>query len=227
MPRAHPCCLLTRQLAAPPAMQGGPLGGGDDPYWDAGRVGGTLSHLAREHPPTGAWSSISFVAGGGRPHWPTLSQAQAAVLCLLFRFEQCQRQLAPHQHASRQPATRATGNCPVGTHSSPPPLGLALPSPRPAEDDRRPLDPLHVVAVVKYEATLRLADKAIQGPCELAQRCFARLPAALLPASLPLCDMACRSSCVARCQMRWKLSCLAASPMFHQPHPQPLGGPGV
>ncbi|KAL4425495.1 hypothetical protein ABPG75_009511 [Micractinium tetrahymenae] len=33
-------------------LTGGALGGGDDPYWDAGRVGGTLSHLAHEHPPT-------------------------------------------------------------------------------------------------------------------------------------------------------------------------------
>ncbi|KAI7841821.1 hypothetical protein COHA_004350 [Chlorella ohadii] len=34
------------------ARLGGPLGGGEDPYWDAGRLGGTLSHVAREHPPT-------------------------------------------------------------------------------------------------------------------------------------------------------------------------------
>ncbi|KAL4860036.1 E3 ubiquitin-protein ligase RNF123 [Chlorella vulgaris] len=36
----------------PPALRGGPLRGGGDPYFDIGRVGGTLSHLAREHPPT-------------------------------------------------------------------------------------------------------------------------------------------------------------------------------
>lgn len=33
--------------------QGALPGGGDDAYWDAGRMGGTLSHLAREFPPTG------------------------------------------------------------------------------------------------------------------------------------------------------------------------------
>ena len=43
-------------------MQGGPLGGGEDPYWDAGRLGGTLSHLAREHPPTGAAGLHATVA---------------------------------------------------------------------------------------------------------------------------------------------------------------------
>ena len=35
-------------------LQGAAPGGRDDPYYDAGRLGGTLSHLAREHPPTGA-----------------------------------------------------------------------------------------------------------------------------------------------------------------------------
>lgn len=35
-------------------LQGTPPRGGDDPYYDAGRLGGTLSHLIREHPPTGA-----------------------------------------------------------------------------------------------------------------------------------------------------------------------------
>ena len=32
-------------------LQGRPLSQGDDPYFDEARLGGTLSHLAREHPP--------------------------------------------------------------------------------------------------------------------------------------------------------------------------------
>jgi hypothetical protein len=59
-------CVLSQVSAGLPAvpsvqwdpaanfLQGTPPGGGDDPYYDAGRLGGTLSHLIREHPPTGA-----------------------------------------------------------------------------------------------------------------------------------------------------------------------------
>lgn len=53
-------------------MQGGSLGGGDDPYWDAGRLGGTLTHLAREHPPTG--ECVLSVANTGcavQAAWPS------------------------------------------------------------------------------------------------------------------------------------------------------------
>jgi hypothetical protein len=50
LPALPPASLAAHCLC----MQGVAPGGGEDPYHDAGRMGGTLSHLAREHPPTGA-----------------------------------------------------------------------------------------------------------------------------------------------------------------------------
>lgn len=44
-------------------------------------------------------------------------------------------------------------------------LGPALLSP--AEEDRQPVHPLDLAAVVNYDATLRLAARAKEGPCEL------------------------------------------------------------
>lgn len=57
----RPWRKLTTTILLSTLLQGGPLGGGEDPYWDAGRLGGTLSHVAREHPPTGAPASGSIV----------------------------------------------------------------------------------------------------------------------------------------------------------------------
>ena len=92
-----------------------------------------------------------------------------AVLCCVGRCAACLPACLPA-------CVRARGCCPCRelpmrqqqrptTAHSPVPSPFA-PRPLPAEDDRRPLLPLPVGALVKYDVPLRLAGRAAEGPCE-------------------------------------------------------------
>lgn len=127
-------------------QQGGPLGSGDDPYYDAGRLGGTLSHLAREHPPTGKW-----LAGSSR---------EQAGSCMEWGWGwggQVARGFVPC--CADVTLCRAVS---CGVPNNAPPA-----HPVPTDKDRQALEGLPLEAVVTYDVPLRLAPRIQEGPCEL------------------------------------------------------------